>query len=217
MSTFEAEYFEANYPDYAAQNPPGKLAFYRRVIERRAPQRRPLDLVDVGCGLGRFVASLPPETYRPHGTDVSHWALGKNREQFPHVDFREASATETPFEDGSMDVVTAFDVIEHVPDLDAVGEAVASMLRLGGLFVFVVPVYDGLSGPLIHLLDNDPTHVHKHPRGFWLDWAAERFRVLEWWGILRYLLPWGRYLHVPTRRFRNHVPAILVAARWEGS
>lgn len=217
MTEFEAGYFAANYPDYAAQNPPRKLDFYRRVIERRGPETRPLDLLDVGCGLGRFVASLPRDAYRAHATDVSRWALEQNRERFPHVDFRQASATETPFPEGSFDVVTAFDVIEHVPDLDAVEEAVAAMLRPGGLFVFVVPVYDGLSGPIIRLLDRDPTHVHKRPRSFWLDRASRRFEVLEWWGILRYLLPWKSYLHVPTRRFRGHTPAILVAARKEPS
>lgn len=215
MTEFDAGYFADNYPSYAAQNPAKKLDFYRRVIERWAPETRPLDLLDVGCGLGRFPAFLSQDDYRVHATDVSRWALEKNREQFPHVDFREASATETPFPDDAFDVVTSFDVIEHVPDLDGVGEAVTSMLRPGGVFVFVVPVYDGLSGPAIRLLDKDPTHVHKNPRGFWLDWAAERFRVLEWWGILRYLLPFEYYLHVPTRRFRDHTPAILVAARWE--
>ncbi len=171
----------------------------------------------MGCGLGRFVASLPRDLYRAHATDVSRWALEQNRERFPHVDFREASAVETPFPGDSFDVVTAFDVIEHVPDLDAVEEAVRAMLRQGGLFVFVVPVYDGLSGPVIRLLDKDPTHVHKRPRGFWLDRASRRFEVLEWWGILRYLLPWKHYLHVPTRRLRAHTPAILVVARQEPS
>lgn len=217
MSTFDAGYFDANYPDYAAQNPPKKLDFYREALERWAPPKRPLDLLDVGCGLGRFVGSLPRDEYRRHATDVSRWAVERNRERYPQVSFRQAAATEKPFPEGSFDVVTAFDVIEHVPDLDAVAEAVASMLLPGGLFVFVVPVYDGLSGPIIRRLDRDPTHVHKRSRGFWLDWAEERFEVLDWQGILRYLLPGGWYLHVPTRRFRGHTPAILVAARREAS
>lgn len=214
--SFEQAYFDANYRSYEAQNPPGKLAFYRRVIERWAPvgaADRRLALLDVGCGLGRFVASLPAERFDRHGTDVSEWALSQNRERYPGVDFRHASATDRPYPPDSFDVVTAMDVIEHVPDLGAAGEAVASMLRAGGLFVFVVPVYDGLSGPAIRRLDRDPTHVHKRQRAFWLDWADRRFELLEWTGILRYLLPGGVYLHLPMRWARHHTPAILVAAK----
>ena len=113
-----------------------------------------------------------------------------------------------------MSVVTAFDTIEHVPDLTAVAAAVRQQLPPKGLFLFVVPVYDGLSGPAIKLLDKDPTHVHKWPRQKWLDWiGGEGFDVREWTGILRYLLPGGYYLHAPTGTFRGHTPAILVAAR----
>jgi SAM-dependent methyltransferase len=210
---FEAGYFAANYRSYAAQNPPKKLAFYRRVIERWAPAERPLSLLDVGCGLGRFLASLPPAEYRAHGTDLSRYAIEHNQERWPHLVLARAAATEQAFPGAAFQVVTAFDVLEHVPDLAAAGEAIAAQLAPGGLLVFVVPVYDGLSGPVIRLLDRDPTHLHKEPRGFWLRWAALRFQVLEWWGVLRYLLPGGFYLHRPTRRLRAHTPAILVAAR----
>lgn len=214
---FESDYFARNYRDYAAQNPRRKLDFYRRLIERwAAPPTAGTEpaLLDAGCGLGRFLAHLAAAGgWRLHGTDLSRHALEQNRSLLPQVDFRLASATDRPYPPASFDVVTAFDVLEHVPDLEAAGDALASMLRPGGLFLFVVPVYDGASGPLIRRLDHDPTHLHKDPRRSWIDWAARRFVVLEWWGILRYLLPGGFYLHLPTRRWRAHTPAILVAAR----
>lgn len=214
MSRFEREYFDANYRNYRAQNPRGKLGFYRRMIERNAPLARPLALLDVGCGLGAFLGSLAERPdYDLAGTDLSEYAIGENRKHWPKVDFRVASATDRPFADDSFDVVTAFDVIEHVPDLPGVARAVTAMLRPGGVFAFVVPVYDGLSGPVIRALDRDPTHVHKNPRRFWLDWARQHFEVVEWRGMLRYLLPGPWYLHVPTRLGRWHTPAILVVCR----
>lgn len=213
---FEADYFAAYYRDYAAQNPAWKLRFYRRVIERFAAPGKPRALLDVGCGLGRFLAFLAadgPQAWRLAGTDVSRHAVEHNRRQLPDVELRCASATEVAFPPASFDVVTALDVIEHVDDLTAVAAAVRRQLVPGGLFVFVVPVYDGLSGPIIRRLDRDPTHVHKWPRQRWLDWAAEHFEPLEWWGMLRYLLPGRLYLHLPTRLGRRHTPAILVACR----
>ena len=82
-----------------------------------------------------------------------------------------------------------------------------------GCFVFTVPVYDGLSGPMVRLLDRDATHLHKWPRRRWLDWAESHFSVIEWKGIFRYLLPGGYYLHLVVQGLRRHAPAIIVVAR----
>ena len=219
--SFDAGYFAANYRNYEAQNPERKLAFYHRCIREYLGSRAEAEavrLLDVGCGLGRFLGYLAHHEpgWSLAGTDLSAWAVEQNRQRWPELDFRLAGATERPLEEGSQSVVTALDVLEHVPERDDALEAIEAMLAPGGLFVFVVPVYDGLSGPAIRLLDRDPTHVHKHGRAGWLAWAAERFEVLGWWGMLRYLLPapgGGLYLHWPTRALRAHTPAILVACR----
>ena len=114
---------------------------------------------------------------------------------------------------GPFDVVVAFDVIEHVADIDAVGDEISAVLRSGGTLMFVVPVYDGPLGPMVRLLDRDRTHLHRRPRAFWLNWAARRFAVVEWIGLVRYLLPVGPYLHWPTRTLRAVAPAICVIAQ----
>ena len=98
-------------------------------------------------------------------------------------------------------------------NLDGVYRSIHAMLRPGGIFVLVVPVYDGLSGPLIRLLDKDPTHVHKVPRDFWLKWGASDMELVDYIGVVRYLLPWGYYLHLTTRFWRRHTPAVLAVFR----
>jgi hypothetical protein len=90
---------------------------------------------------------------------------------------------------------------------------VAGALAVGGIFLFVVPVYDGPLGPVVRLLDKDPTHVHQKSRAFWLGWASRRFTVLDWWGLTRYLLPGGLYVNWPSRLARRVSPAIAVVAR----
>jgi SAM-dependent methyltransferase len=140
-------------------------------------------------------------------------SIGGNRTQHPGVEFRVASATDQPYPPGSFDAITACDVLEHVPDRDAAMTAITTMLRPRGCLMMVVPVYDGLCGPIIRSLDKDPTHLHKHGRDEWLAWVGRHFEVVEWWGILRYLLPGRWYLHVPTRIARGHTPAILVVGR----
>jgi SAM-dependent methyltransferase len=208
---FERDYFEKTYRNYARQNPKRKLRFYREIVERVAPRDRPPRILDIGCAFGAFLSELDP-SWRRWGMDVSQFAIDRASERLPDATFAVADITEIPFP-GPFDIITSFDVIEHVPSLERAGESIRSKLAPGGSFLFVVPVYDGPTGPLVHLLDRDETHVHKRARSFWLSWAEERFEIVEWWGLLRYLLPGGYYLHLVTRALRRSTPAIAVLTR----
>lgn len=206
-----AGYYQDVYRDYDRQNPPYKMAFYRSLVERVVPRSSPARILDIGCAFGRFLSSLNP-AWRRCGVDVNALAIETARQAVPDAAFSVSSGTTIPF-DGLFDVIVAFDVIEHIASLEEVAAAVRSKLTPTGCFVFVVPVYDGPTGPIITLLDRDPTHVHKQSRRFWLDWTAANFQLVDWSGVLRYLLPWGHYLHAPTKTLRWATPAIAVIAR----
>jgi len=143
---------------------------------------------------------------------VSRFATEQAAQAVPDATFAQADIDTIPFP-GLFDVITAFDVIEHVPSLELVASTVRSKLSPGGHFIFVVPVYDGPTGPIVRLLDKDETHVHKVSRGSWLGWAGHNFTLVEWCGIYRYLVPGLGYLHLPTRLWRRWTPAIAVVAR----
>lgn len=212
--TFEQDYFARHYGNYARQNPPRKLAFYRELIAPAAAGVSRPRILDLGCAFGRFLGSLGPEWER-FGLDVSQFAIDRARQAVPDATFAVASATEIPFDD-RFDAIVAFDVIEHLPKLADVAAAVRARLRSGGYWVFVVPVYDGPTGPIIRLLDHDETHLHKCSRKFWLDWASsEHFRIVEWRGMYRYLFPGGWYAHFVSHRWRRFTPAIAVVTRFE--
>jgi SAM-dependent methyltransferase len=208
---YERAYYEVVYRDYHRQNPPRKLRFYRRLVERVAPVDHPPRILDIGCAFGAFLSTLDPRWER-FGIDLSRYATERAAETVPGATFSRAGVDEIPFP-GPFDVVTAFDVIEHIPSLETVASAVSGKLAPGGHFVFVVPVYDGVTGPLIRALDRDETHVHKRSRDFWLAWARESFTLLDWLGVYRYLLPGLGYAHLPTRLLRRFTPAIVAVAR----
>lgn len=211
-STFGPEYYTKYYREYTRQNPPRKLRFYARMVERHLAPGAPRRIHDLGCGFGDFLATLGPE-WEIRGSDVSAYAIAQAAERHPRGAFQVASAADRGAFPGPFGAVTAFDVLEHVADLDAVAASVNEQLTPDGLFLFVVPVYDGLSGPIIRALDRDPTHLHKWPRRRWLEWAGSHFDTIEWLGTVRYLFPLLGYLHVASRLFRCHTPAILVACR----
>jgi SAM-dependent methyltransferase len=208
---FEREYYEANYRDYARQNPPRKLRFYRGLAERAAAGKPSPRILDFGCAFGAFLSALDPG-WRRFGVDVSRFATERAAVAVPGASFARADIDTIPFP-GAFDVITAFDVIEHVPSLERVASTVRSLLAPDGGFIFVVPVYDGPTGPIVRLLDKDETHLHKKSRAFWLDWAAASFTLVDWWGVYRYLVPGLGYVHLPTRFWRRLTPAIAVISR----
>jgi SAM-dependent methyltransferase len=208
---FEQEYYAANYRDYARQNPPRKLRFYRGLVEGAAAGNPSPRILDFGCAFGAFLSALN-SGWRRFGADVSQFATERAALAVPDATFARADIDTIPFP-GMFDVITAFDVIEHVPSLELVASVIQSKLSSDGHFIFVVPVYDGPTGPIVRLLDKDETHLHKRSRDFWLAWTAENFALVNWWGIYRYLVPGLGYLHLPTRFWRRWTPAIAVVAQ----
>ncbi|KAI4898319.1 hypothetical protein NFI96_028566 [Prochilodus magdalenae] len=65
--------------------------------------------VDVGCGSGQGTVLLAPHFTQVEGTDVSPAQLEQAiiHNNAPNISYRECPAEELPFEDGSVDLVTA--------------------------------------------------------------------------------------------------------------
>ncbi|MFQ5480506.1 MAG: methyltransferase domain-containing protein [Thermodesulfobacteriota bacterium] len=208
---FEEEYFRKFYKNYEYQNPPAKMEFYRSLVLAAVKGKANPRLLEAGCAFGRFLSSLGPSWQR-YGFDISEFAVASAFKAVPEARLAVSALPEIPFE-GPFDVIVSFDVLEHVPDVEEAILAVRSKLAPGGHFIFVVPVYDGLTGPVIRALDKDTSHLHKESRSFWLNLAGRHFKVESWWGIYRFLFPGGYYFHRPTQLLRGLTPAIAVVAR----
>jgi len=209
-----SDYYKTNYRSYQDQNPEHKLDHYVSVVEQACAPEAPT-LLDIGCGLGAFLDHVASR--RPHwalyGTDIRPDAIEAASGILQGRASLEAAPAETrPFGNMAYDVITAWDVLEHLVDPAETVSNLKAWLKPGGVLVFVVPVYDGIAGPIVRILDKDPTHLQKRSRAFWVDLASSQLSKVSWHGILRYLLPGRRYLHLPTRTGRRFTPAILVVA-----
>ncbi|MDH3248986.1 MAG: class I SAM-dependent methyltransferase [Acidimicrobiia bacterium] len=213
MAEFDASYFEANYGDYAGQNPIRKLEHYHGVIRRRLGAGA-FRVLDVGCGLGLWadhLATVEPD-WSVSAMDVDPGVIAFNAERFPNVAFTAGRAGDgSP--DRRLDVITAMDVLEHVPEINEQFARLCEWVEPGGLLAFVVPVYDGPLGPVVHVLDNDPTHIWKWPRNRWLELSGSHLDEIEWHGLFRLLAPGGYYIHFSSRPLRSIAPAIMVTGR----
>ncbi|MFF5178801.1 methyltransferase domain-containing protein [Micromonospora sp. NPDC000316] len=128
------------YDDLADEwwRPDGAFAMLHWLAEARAALVPPADrpdaiLVDLGCGAGLLAPHLAGKGYRHVGVDLTRSALLQAAERGVRV--VQGDATAVPLPDGCADVVSAGELLEHVPDWRrAVAEA-CRLLRPGGLLV----------------------------------------------------------------------------------
>lgn len=126
----------------------GRRAIVADVLER-ALDRRPGQsrrVVDLGCGAGAMLGMLS-DFGVVEAMDTSSEAVELCRSRFPDVDVRVGRVPESLPEPGSADLVTAFDVLEHIPDDRNAVLAIAQAMGPGAFFVCTVPAYQWLWGP----------------------------------------------------------------------
>jgi len=141
------------------------LSNFVEEICRRVTDRRPR-ILDVGCGTGANLLMLS-QYGDAEGVDVSEDALAFCRERGLEK-VRLGAGEELPYDDGTFDLVTAFDVVEHM-DNDLAGlREMRRVLRPGGRVLLFVPTFTFLWG-----LQDD---VSNHRRRYRL---PELRRVLE--------------------------------------
>jgi SAM-dependent methyltransferase len=97
--------------------------------------------LDVGCGMGDFVATLARTTGRVcEGIDPHPGYVRQARERYPDLEVAHAAVgVPLPYPDGSFISVSLLDVLEHCTDEDALLQEVRRVLRPGGVLVLTVP------------------------------------------------------------------------------
>ena len=119
------------------------LAEFVEDICRQVTDRRPR-ILDVGCGTGANLLMLS-KYGDAEGVDVSADALAFCRERGLDK-VRLGAGEELPYEAGTFDLVTAFDVVEHMDDDLAGLREMRRVLRPGGRAFLFVPTFMFLWG-----------------------------------------------------------------------
>lgn len=174
-AVFDRDYFEngvqtrkSNYVNYSWE----RLGSYfqqtaRHIMDKFNPERT----LDVGCAKGFLVKALSEMAVDAYGIDPSVYAVSN-----AHPDIAEKinleAAQSIPYPDDTFDVVTCFDVLEHIPARE-VPKTLKEMLRVSKQWVILRMVTQEVEGDL------DSSHETIRDKDWWTEKIEKAGGIVE--------------------------------------
>jgi SAM-dependent methyltransferase len=111
---------------------------WRRRLNKLLPSARPGNLLDVGTGIGQFLAIAKPHFSEVMGTEVSATAVEIARSRYG-LDVLRGAIEEIELPAASFDNISMVHVLEHVHEPLATLQRCHELLRTGGVLLVCVP------------------------------------------------------------------------------
>jgi SAM-dependent methyltransferase len=163
LSFYDEDYFDrgcqsgkSNYLDYSWERIGGEV---EKTAQHILKQFAPTKSLDVGCAKGFLVKALYDRGIDAYGIDASEYAVTKAPENVKDR-IKLGLASNLTYKGNEFDLVTIFDVLEHIPE-ELANKTCAELLRVSRNWVLVYAVTK-------HEPDDiDPTHINIKPREWW--------------------------------------------------
>jgi SAM-dependent methyltransferase len=123
---------DRGYTDYRADAPLYLKTYRKRygVVARHFP--RPGRVLDVGCAAGYFLKVCQEKGWDVLGLEVSDAIRPQAQERLGRDRVLPGLLEDAPLEPHSFDLVTFWDVVEHIPDVVGALQRVRTLLKPGG-------------------------------------------------------------------------------------
>jgi SAM-dependent methyltransferase len=176
-----------------------KLIFW--ALDRYFPNAK--SLLEVGCGTGYVLSGISRHRPEIALTGVEPYAKGLEiaRRRVPEATLMQLDGRRLPFE-AHFDIVSAFDVLEHVVDDDRLVAELARAVRPGGGAVVTVPQHPWLWSAVDEFSEHKRRYRLAELKGLL---AGAGFRVLRTTSFVSLLLP-AVAISRWTQRYRRFDP-----------
>lgn len=133
-----SSYVEGDDPTYVSQLEARERTFAAslRQIERLAGGRG--RLLDIGTAAGAFVAAAGKHGWDAEGCEPNKWLAEWGTRHYG-IRIRQGSVFDQPYEAGSFDVVTLWDVIEHTVNPREMLDRCQTLIKPGGVLIVNYP------------------------------------------------------------------------------
>lgn len=146
------------------------------------------NILDIGIGYGTFLSLLKDNGFKNlYGMDPFPKSIEMSR-KFTSADLRLGRIEDRnwPFEKHMFDVITAFDVVEHLQEPKVFFTHCRNYLKENGIIILSTPnkqiPYYLRSLPRIGIPDNNPTHINVNKPAYWIRLAQENdYQILKKW------------------------------------
>ena len=135
----DAEYASGAYHDYVAARPM-KMRHFEQRFDDLGGAVTSGRLLDVGCSCGYFMEVAAARGFEVHGVEFSSSAIAAAAPEIRARIFQ--GKLEDMPDKGQFDIVSAFDLIEHVQDPRAFLRRCAGLLKPGGVILISTPDTD---------------------------------------------------------------------------
>ncbi len=183
-------------------------------VAHNLPARRPLDVLDVGCGYGYLTNALNKMGLQAKGIDIAGQPIAYAKKIYGNH-FEQKEVTDVK---GSYDMIIGIEVIEHLSDPTGFIKKCAELLKPGGKLILTTPNKDFYNRNTVWMTNPCPIHL------YWFGKKAMAV-VAEKAGLEMKVLPHHEYLAkydnvnllVDWLRYRNQKSAIFKtepATKW---
>jgi len=138
-----SEYYKDYSYDKEVFISPVTIKRYHEILDGFEKYRSNNLLLDVGCGAGLFLGVAIERGWKVYGTEYSDKAIEVCEAK--GIQMKKGELKVSDFEGTQFDVITSFEVIEHINNPQKEMKNTVELLRPGGLFYCTTPNFNALT------------------------------------------------------------------------
>ncbi len=154
---FWNKYTEANEAKYNEE--------FAKFTRDLAISLRCSSVLEIGCGTG-IDLRLFPDTFKIYGVDLNDNALKIAKEKLSIADFKNASITDLPFEDSTIDFVFTHQLLNYLDD-DTLQKGISEMYRVARRYIMNCEKFEETEKQI------DEHHKFRNMKNRWLDYKVK--------------------------------------------